>query len=345
MELDMRRLFWSCAFFHTDDGDSSCLSARFVHLDLGHLFHQTDIDILLATEVREFGNTQNKGIGHTQFGHDVIQVEFRHRLKARQLHIHHGLIHPFVLLPFLCRHTLQHLVDRLALMRQQDGHLIRSVAVWQRQYLTIRIIHIGQVILQMHHRHLLLSKLFRLRLSLVELQCPSTLEIQGVEQIAHRIGIELILFENLGDHPFGMVVCPLVDDIQRLSVTEVSTLWYCIIVLVCLLDERILQLIAFRRVEEDGIGNHHLGELIQYRCLREHLPTEVVDGVSPRIAKAQYGIDLLQCLASSAVVKHSQSIGDAQRRKNHILILAGFTEEVEGKIIIANHQHLLIGSQ
>ena len=197
----------------------------------------------------------------------------------------------------------------------------------------------------MHHRHLLLSKLFRLRLSLVELQCPSTLEIKGIEQIAHRIGIELILFEDLGDHPFGMVVCPLVDDIQRLPITEIATLWYRIIVLVCLLDERILQYIAFRRVEEDGIGNHHLGELIQYRCLGEHLSTEVVDGVSPRIAKAQYGIDLLQCLASSAVVKHSQGIGDAQRRKNHILILAGFTEEVEGKIIIAHHQPLLVGSQ
>ena len=194
----------------------------------------------------------------------------------------------------------------------------------------------------MHHLHLLTAlEGLRARHIGVELQCPGTLEIDGVEQVAHGIHVKLIRRQHLLDHPLRVVARPLVDDVHRLAVSEVARFGRGIVERVGFLLERLLQLVA--AVHVDGVANHHLRFLVNLSALSQHLQTEVVNRVC--IAESQNLVDLLLCLPIRSVVQHTQRVGDAQGRQYLTAVASGLAEQVKGEIVVSLHQLPFLGCE
>ena len=131
----------------------------------------------------------------------------------------------------------------------------------------------------MHHRNgLVVIEFLLFRSIFIELEHPCTLEVEGIQQVAHRCGVEFILGEYLRNHSVGMVIAPLVDHVERQSVVKVTGLGRGIIVLLCGLYKGRFQPVALCLVHIDGVGYAHRGLLVKLRCLAQHLAAELVDG-------------------------------------------------------------------
>ena len=121
-------------------------------------------------------------------------------------------------------------------------------------------------------------KHFLLGFRLLELLCPRAFEVDGVQQIADSIRLELLFMKHLFYHFFRMVASPLIDDVQRLTISEVARLRLGIIVVVGLLDKDGVQRVVF--VHVDVVCYLHLRQLVQVGSLRQHLLAKGVHLVS-----------------------------------------------------------------
>ena len=137
-----------------------------------------------------------------------------------------------------------------------------------------------------------------------------------------------------------MVAGPLVDDVHRLAVHKVAALRRGIVVSLCRQHEVGQQHVGLIHI--DVVGGVHLGSLVERVAFRHHLVAESIDGIGPRIAKAQHLVDFLLRLSSRSVVQHAQGVGDAQRREQPIGLPTCLAEEVEGEVVVALHQLLLL---
>ena len=198
------------------------------------------------------------------------------------------MAHLLVSLPSAGGQCLQQIVDGFTLLRQKDGHAIGIITIGQTESLTIIRLRIVELVLLMHHGNLLLHAIafegLLLRVALVELLCPGTLEVDGIQQITDGRGVEVVFRQHLLDHLLCMVATPLIDDIASLSIAKVACLGLSIVIGLGLADEISLQLVAF--VHINGVGYHHLRQFIQRRCLGEHLLTESIDPVCASISEA-----------------------------------------------------------
>ena len=323
------------------------------------MLHHADVGGDVA-EFRELCR-RSEGLGHTQCRHHLLEADVRLRLKARQFYIDDGAFaHPLEPLPRVALQRLCHIVHGLALLGQKDGHAVGVVAVGEAQGLAVVRFRVAELMLLMHHRHfLLLLVAFErlvLRVALVELLRPGTLEVDGVQQIAHRFGVELVLAHHLLNHLLRVVAAPLVDDVECLAVGKVACLGLRVVVGLGLVHKRFLQFVAL--VHVDGVGYHHLREFVEGGSLGEHLAAESVDAVGPCVAEAQHLVDFLLRLTGGAVVQHTQSVGDADGREDNTLWtfgavagkgIDGFarpceTEQIECKLVVAVYQ-LLFGTR
>ena len=110
---------------------------------------------------------------------------------------------------------MQHVVDGLALLGQQDGHAVGSVAVGQVDNLKVFRLAVSEIFFRVHHGHFFAAvafKAFVFRVASVELLCPGSLEVDGVQQVADGIGLERLLVQHFGNHFLRVVAGPLVDD-------------------------------------------------------------------------------------------------------------------------------------
>ena len=132
-------------------------------------------------------------------------------------------------------------------------------------------------------------KHFLLGFRLLELLCPNAFEVDGIQQIADCIRLELLFIEHLFYHLFRMVAGPLIDDVQRLTISEVARLRLGIVEIVGLLNKDGVQRIVF--VHVDVVCYLHLRQLVQVGRLRQHLLAKGVHLVS--VVEAQHLVDLL----------------------------------------------------
>ena len=182
---------------------------------------------------------------------------------------------------------------------------------------------------------------FLLRILLVELVLPCTLEVDGVQQVAHVVRVERLLVEHLLNHLLRVVAGPLVDDVHRLPVVEVAPLRLGVVVGVGLLNERGLQLVWL--VHIDGVGYRDLGRRVEQAAFGHHLAAELVDGLGRTdVGTAQYAADFLLRLSGSPVVEHPQGVGDAQRREDEIPATIYLAHQPEGEVVVLLHQPLLV---
>ena len=248
------------------------------------------------------------------------------------------------MLPGLGCQCAEHVAYALSLTGQQEGDAVGTVAIGQGECLAEVVVGIGEQVLLMHHRHLEqilvragVLEVFHLGLLGIELLRPGSLEVDGVEQIADGSGRELVLAEHLLYHLLRVVAGPLVDGVEGLAVAEVAGFGRGQVVVVGLLHEVRVQRVIL--IQEDGVGNHHLRQLVEVGGLCEHLLAEGVDAVGSCVAEAEGLVDLCQGLAGSSVVEHTQGVGDADGRENLILQgIARTAEEVEGEVVVAVHQ-------
>ena len=109
------------------NSDCSCFCPLLVKFDYSHLTHIADIDWHIA-ETRELC-IDRKGGWHAKGRHHIHQLYLTVRLKARQLQIH--IMHIASTVPVATIESIEHVADCLAFTRQEDTHIIGTVAVWQ----------------------------------------------------------------------------------------------------------------------------------------------------------------------------------------------------------------------
>ena len=143
----------------------------------------------------------------------------------------------------------------------------------------------------MHHGNLLASRLKRFLLGflLLELLCPNAFEVDGVQQIADSIRVELRLTEHLFYHLLRMVAGPLVDNVHCLTISEVARLRLGIVEIVGLLNKDGVQRVVF--VHVDVVCYLHLRQLVQMGSFRQHLFAKGIYFIS--IVETQNLVDLL----------------------------------------------------
>ena len=226
--------------------------------------------------------------------------------------------------------------------------MVGAVAVGQADGLVAVVLGVapGDFFLVHHHHALAIGAKGSLGgVVLVEGSSPLTLEVDGVEQIAHGVLVEFIHGEHLLHHPLGVVAGPLVDEGQRLSVLEVAVLGLSVVEGVGGLHKGGLQLVALALVHKDGAGRLHLRILVQLSTLRAQLLAESVEGVLSGLAEAQRLQYLLLRLTGGADVVHAQGVGHAQRREHHVARAPCQVEELHGKGIVLLHLLALLGRQ
>lgn len=129
----------------------------------------------------------------------------------------------------------------------------------------------------------------------------------------------------------------MVDDIHRFAVVEIAGLGLCVVKIVGLRHESVLQLVAHSLVHENRVANFHL-RIVQIGRFGEHFLAKSIDGVGTGIAKFQHIVDFLLRLACRAVVQHSQSVCDAQWRENRAFLCASLTEKAQREVVVGLDQ-------
>ena len=289
-----------------------------------------------------------EGIGHAELLHDADERLFGVGLEARQSQIHLVWHIGTGVVPVGAVEIVDNVVERLVILRQEHRHLVGRVAVRQDDRTEDVVLGVEELVVLHHHLGRLLAViecridgLFR-----VELSRPFALEIDGVEQIADVIGIEFRGIEHLVDHPLRMVAGPLVDDVERSRVGEVEGLGGHIIVVGHRLAERFRHPdVTACRVHIDAVGYRHACQFVELSRLREQLVAELVDGFGTGRAEPQHLVDFLLRLSLSAVVEHSEGVGDAQRRENDAFVASCLSEEVEGEVVVAAYQLALFAAE
>ena len=324
------------AIINRNIGDGSSLRALLVEFDFCHLTHVAD-EYWSIAEIGELSG-RRESAWHAQRRHQLLQIKIALGLKTWQLQIH--LVTVAFHLPVAAVEGIEHVANGFVLAGQVDAHAVGTVAVGHDDGLVEVVLGIRQLnFLLVHHGHdrTVAERLFPCFVY-IEGIGPDTLEVEGVQQIAHSITFECIFVEHLCNHPLGVVAGPLIDDVHGLPVGKVAVLWLCVVVVVGFLYEAVLQLEAQALVDEDGVGDECRRLLVERASLVEHLPAEGVDGVGSRITKAQHLVDLLLRLPVGSVVHHTQGVGDAQRREDAALLATRQSEQAEGEVVIAGHQ-------
>ena len=163
----------------------------------------------------------------------------------------------------------------------------------------------------MHHRQCLLHTILsreRLILCIVGIKLirPSGLEIDGVHQQQKGFFIELVLTQDLGYHTLSMIVTPAVDMIQGISlIREIETgdFRFIVILHIALIlgSESYLSII----ITDNSVGDLECHRRISLWCLFDKFLAELIDGLLVVLAESKNRGDLLSCIASSTIVKHS----------------------------------------
>ena len=309
-----------------------------VDLDSCHLLHQSDVGVAIA-EVGELGQLPVEGARHAQFAHHRLQVYADLGLEARQLQV--GLVHSASELPVLTVEHAEHVADGLSLARQQHGHDVGTVAVGQLQGLIGVVVHVLKLSERHPHDGHLVATAEHLvgRVRCLEGIRPCALEVERIQQIAHGFRLEVVLAEHFANHSLGVVAGPLVDDVPCQSVAEVARLGRGAVVLLSQLHEVRPQHVVL--VQENIVGHVHARLPVELATLSHHLVAELVDGLCPGIAETQHLTDFLLRQTGGTVVQHAQCAGDAQRREQQVLLLAGLAEQAQGEVVVLSHQPAL----
>ena len=335
-----------------DNGYCGSLRTLFVDLNLSHLLHQVDEDVVrcavkVLAEIVE-ALTALEGIGHAELLHDADERLAGFRLEAWQPQIHLVWHIGTGGVPVGAVEIVDNVVERLFILRQEHRHLVGRVAVRQDDRTEDVVLGEEELVVLHHHLGCLLAviKLSVDGIFRVELSRPFALEIDGVEQIADVVGIEIRGIQHLVDHPLRVVAGPLVDNVERRWVGEVEGLGGHIIVVGHRLAERLRHSdVAACRVHIDAVGYRHTCQLVELSRLREQLVAELIDGFGTGRPEAQYLVDFLLRLSLSAVVEHSEGVGDAQRRENEAFAASRLSEEVESEVVVTAYQLKLFAAE
>ena len=139
------------------------------------------------------------------------------------------------------------------------------------------------------------------RFILLEHRCPIGLEIDGIEQITHRSRINL--FQNVRNHPAGLLIAPPVNPVERQWRTEIEGLSLGIIIVGHVLLEQLFQLVLI--VHEDSISNIQLHLFVHMRQIVDKVLAIIVHGLDAALVEAQRLLQFLLGGARGAVVHHT----------------------------------------
>ena len=220
--LALRAVRHGRSFTHFCYGDGSGFGPIFVDLDFSHLLHHRHIYIiyiivLLLYHVGKLSSILTESPWHAHRREYLLKMCLVFGGETGQQDIDFGRPHLMqLLLQVLCREVLDDVANSLTLVGKHHNHAIASIAIRQTQQFAQVVLAVGRPCLEVHHRKIdgcavQLREVSVAGLIGVKFLGPGSLEINGIQQVHHAIGVEFTVLQDLRYHTVGVFLAPVVD--------------------------------------------------------------------------------------------------------------------------------------